>query len=247
MACVVAAALLSAAAIWLTRGQADDKPVKAAAADKAEIDALIEKGLKASINHGTDLYNLNKDYAGCYHVYEGALLTVYPMLEHRPELQKSIEAALGNARNISSYVERSWALREVLDQVRKEVNPNKGEAAKDKDEKDKKDKPADKKDADKDKPADKDKKDADKDKKDADKKDADKDKKDADKKPKDGEAALKDKDAKDKDAKDKDAKDKDAKDKDAKDKDAKDKDAKDKDKDKKDADKDKKDAKDKDK
>ena len=185
-ACGLAVALLGLVVVCWTRAADDEKK------PTSGLDAQLSKGLRNAINHGADLYNLNRDFAGCYRVYEGAMLAVRPMLDHRPNLQKTIDTALDTARTTASPVDRCWALRNALDQIRDEVSGKKTEKDKDakKDDKDK-DKP---KDADKDKPKDADKdKPKDKDTKDKDKP-TDKDKKDADKdKPKDKDAKDKDK------------------------------------------------------
>ena len=144
---ILATALLGLTAIYASSGAADDtggvKP------EYAALDQLIFKSLREPINRGADLYNGSRDFAGCYHIYEGALITVKPMLGHRPTLQKSIDTAIENAKGKSSYVDRSWVLRDTLDQIRAETNPNKEAAPKDKGtNKDKEIKDALKKDAD---------------------------------------------------------------------------------------------------
>src|SRR4051794_12171302 len=90
-----AAAVLGLAVLCLTRTQADDK---SGGDDRADLNTMLYKSLREAINHGADLYNLNRDYSGCYHVYEGALLTARPMLGHKPDLQKAIDDALSGAR-----------------------------------------------------------------------------------------------------------------------------------------------------
>jgi hypothetical protein len=86
---------------------------KTRAADKHLFDALRDV-----INTGRDLYNKQGDYSGCYRVFQGALLTVKPLLAHRPDLQKAIENGLADAEVLSYTHERAFALRKVLDTVR---------------------------------------------------------------------------------------------------------------------------------
>jgi truncated hemoglobin YjbI len=96
---------------------------------KAE-DALIYKTLRDVINEGADMYNaqgryknMDRDYAGCYHLYEGALLVVKPLLSHHAELQKAIDDASASARETPQMEKRAFVLREVIDKIREEVNP----------------------------------------------------------------------------------------------------------------------------
>ena len=63
---------------------ADDSP--SATETKAE-DALVYKTLRDVINEGADMYNaqgryknMDRDYAGCYHLYEGALMVAKPSM-----------------------------------------------------------------------------------------------------------------------------------------------------------------------
>jgi hemoglobin len=120
---VLALALSSAVA----RAQ-DDKPA-GPAPDRKALDGLIYSNLKEVINHGADLYN-SGDWNGCYRLWEGALMTLKPMLAHRGELQKAIDTALTNARQDPMLYRRAFVLRTVLDQIRTELKG--GAPAKDK-------------------------------------------------------------------------------------------------------------------
>src|SRR5262249_31942964 len=62
-----------------------------AGSDKKEVDQRVYKLLKDVINTGADLYNNRNDPNGCYRLYQGSLMTLRPMLEHRPALQKVID------------------------------------------------------------------------------------------------------------------------------------------------------------
>lgn len=84
-------------------------------------DAALAEGLRNVINHGADLYNLNRDALGCYRVYQGALLAVRPLLAQHPELQKTIDEGLASADRLPVAAERAFALRKVLDDVRLRV------------------------------------------------------------------------------------------------------------------------------
>ena len=153
-----------------------DQPRQDEKVDRKTIDAALYNTLREVINKGADMYN-NGDMTGCYRLFEGALLTAKPMLDHRPELQKSIAKALSAAERDAVAYRRAFALRAALDKVRVELNPNpkkddKLPPAKVEEKKDDKEK-ADKEKADKEM---KDKEKADKEK--ADKEKADKEKKD---------------------------------------------------------------------
>jgi ribosomal protein L7/L12 len=84
----------------------------------------LRTALREAINHGVDLYN-SGDHAGCYHVFEGALLTVRPLLTDHPELQKSIADSLSGAEREPLVWRRAFALRATLDRVRADLNPKK--------------------------------------------------------------------------------------------------------------------------
>jgi hemoglobin len=92
----------------------------ARAQDSKALDGMIYTNLKEVINHGADLYN-SGDWNGCYRLWEGALMTVKPMLAHHGELQKTIDTALTNARQDPMLYRRAFVLRTALDQVRTEL------------------------------------------------------------------------------------------------------------------------------
>jgi hemoglobin len=102
-------------------GQAQD--AKTGSLDRKTIDTLILNTLRDVINRGADLYN-SGDWAGCYRLYEGALMATRPLLEHRPELQTAIRDGLRNAEADPVLYNRAFVLRRVIDKVRADVNPN---------------------------------------------------------------------------------------------------------------------------
>src|SRR5262249_5161724 len=121
---LLTAAVLAAA---FNAGRADDekkdekKP--AAALERKDIDGMAYKTLRDVINAGAETYNAG-DVAGCWHLYEGALMMLRPMLDHRPELQKAITDGIANARQNPFMDRRAWVLRQVIDKVRNETNPS---------------------------------------------------------------------------------------------------------------------------
>ena len=66
-----------------------------------------------------------RDYLGCYHLYEGALIAIRPLLADRADLQKLIDDGLDNARNTPRPEMRAFVLRDVIDQVRAGVKSDK--------------------------------------------------------------------------------------------------------------------------
>jgi truncated hemoglobin YjbI len=98
---------------------ADDKPASGSQDSKA-LDGLMHTTLKDVINHGADLYN-SGDWNGCYRLWEGTLMSIKPLLAHRPSLQKAIETGLANAQQDPMLYQRAFVLRRVLDQVRGEL------------------------------------------------------------------------------------------------------------------------------
>jgi hypothetical protein len=107
----------------LTSGlSADDKPGSFADATKA--DQRLFDTLRDVINRGADLYN-SGDPNGCYRLFQGALMVARPQFDHRPDLQKTIDAALEEAGRMSSMGARAFALHRVLNETRAKIDPKK--------------------------------------------------------------------------------------------------------------------------
>jgi len=85
---------------------------------RKEIDRRLADSLREVINIGAKIYNENGDMEGCYRVYEGALTTALPLLDHRAELKKSVEDALARAKKLPAVEDRAFALRGALDAIR---------------------------------------------------------------------------------------------------------------------------------
>jgi hypothetical protein len=90
--------------------------------DLRSLELKLDANLKDVINHGARVYN-HGDPAGCCRVYEGALLSVRPLLEERPRLLGHVLAALDHARSEPSCIHRAFLLRKALDQIRDTINP----------------------------------------------------------------------------------------------------------------------------
>jgi truncated hemoglobin YjbI len=96
--------------------------------ERKALDAALYNNLREVINRGAALYN-SGDQAGCYRLYEGALMTARPLLGHHPDLQKAVTDALNAAEQDPMLNRRAFALRAALDKVRAEINPRGGAAA----------------------------------------------------------------------------------------------------------------------
>jgi hypothetical protein len=105
--------------------QAGDPPDKTRAPEENKaLDAKVFATLRDVINRGADLYNRG-DWAACYRLYEGSLITIRPLIDHRPELQKAITAGLAGAERDPLVWRRAFTLRNVIDKIREEANPKK--------------------------------------------------------------------------------------------------------------------------
>ena len=99
-------------AVFAPLGRADEP--------QAAIDARIDQSLFQAISKGFQLYNQG-DFAGCYRIYQGSLITIGPFLAHRPDLQASAEKGLASAEAAVNVQEKALALRAILDDVRAKI------------------------------------------------------------------------------------------------------------------------------
>jgi uncharacterized protein YkwD len=93
--------------------------------EQQALDLRMDKALGQAVRRGAAIYNTDKDPAGCARLFEGALLAVRPLLDHRPALQKEIDRGLGKAERQATWEDRAFALRAVIDKVRDELDPPK--------------------------------------------------------------------------------------------------------------------------
>jgi hypothetical protein len=106
-----------------TRAAADDPKLP----DTKTFDKLVVDTLRDVHNKGADLYNTSKDFSGTYRLYQGALMTVRPMLAHRPDAQKIIADALSAADKEPDAARKAFALHEAIEGVRKNLKTALGE------------------------------------------------------------------------------------------------------------------------
>jgi hemoglobin len=102
------AACLLVLALTGTYGAQDKQPAHDANA--------LRDGLRDVINSGAELFNKYGDHAGCYRLYQGALLSIKPFLA--PAMQKEIDEAIAEAEDLPRYGARAFALRKTIDAIR---------------------------------------------------------------------------------------------------------------------------------
>src|SRR5262249_24918022 len=95
--CLTAGLLHSQGTIQPLKPSAPITPLPLSLETQAWLDLDIYRVPKTVINPGADLYNQQSDRAACYRLYQGSLITVRPMLEHPPDLQKAIDNGLADA------------------------------------------------------------------------------------------------------------------------------------------------------
>jgi hypothetical protein len=81
-------------------------------------DALVVDTLRDVHNKGAELFNEHRDFYGTYRMYQGSLLTVRPLLAHRPAAQKLIDDGLAAAEKDISVQNKSFKLHETIEAVR---------------------------------------------------------------------------------------------------------------------------------
>ncbi len=82
--------------------------------------AVLRDALRHVINVGADLFNVG-DHAGCYRLYQGALMAVKPFLG--PDMQADVVNAMIAAEKMPKIADRAFALRKVIDAVRAQAGP----------------------------------------------------------------------------------------------------------------------------
>jgi hypothetical protein len=110
-------ALAAALGLGAMRAAADDPKLP----DTKTFDKLVIDSLRDVHNKGADLYNTSKDFTGAYRMYQGALTTVRPLLGHRPEAQKIIDAGLTAADKETDAARKAFLLHEAIEGVRKHL------------------------------------------------------------------------------------------------------------------------------
>jgi hypothetical protein len=89
--------------------------------DPADFDRLVVDTLRDVHNLGAELYNTSRDYIGTYRLYHGALLTVRPLLAHRPTVQQRIDQGLQEVEREPTVAHKAFRLHVVIEDVRSEL------------------------------------------------------------------------------------------------------------------------------
>jgi hypothetical protein len=86
--------------------------------DTVTFDKVVVDTLRDVHNRGAELFNEGKDYMGAYRMYQGALITIKPLLAHRPEAQKLIDEGLAAADKENTPAMKAFKLHEAIEAVR---------------------------------------------------------------------------------------------------------------------------------
>jgi hemoglobin len=98
--------------------RAQDKPLERADLDKRIVGMVYEAAVL-----GTDIFNKG-DHGGCFRLYQGTLMSVAPLLDHRPKLQTTVKMRLDRASKLKP-ADGAFELRTALDEVQNEIAPPK--------------------------------------------------------------------------------------------------------------------------
>jgi hypothetical protein len=107
-----------AAALLLTLAAAPAFAEDLKLPDAKTYDKIVVETLREVHNTGAELFNEWRDYAATYRIYQGSLMTVRPLLAHRPAAQKIIDEGLASAEKDSSMKQRAFKLHETIEGVR---------------------------------------------------------------------------------------------------------------------------------
>jgi len=81
-----------------------------------ELDSKIDRSIYQAINLGAAIYNQG-DHAGCYRLYQGALMVIEPLLAHRAGLRQEVANGVRGAEALPTFAQRATELRRVLDSI----------------------------------------------------------------------------------------------------------------------------------
>src|SRR5262245_32918826 len=85
-------------------------------------DQAVSQTISEVMKEAADLYNAGYKVAGAY-LFRGALMSVIPLLDHRPDLQKAIRQGLADANRLPDIDGRAWTLHYVAVRVHRDVRP----------------------------------------------------------------------------------------------------------------------------
>lgn len=83
----------------------------------------ISDALRDMHNKAADLFNVNKDYAGAYRMFQGGLYVARPLLQSRPDVQQLLDQGLQEAERTASMPERAMRLHRTIEEMRSKLRP----------------------------------------------------------------------------------------------------------------------------
>lgn len=92
------------------------RPDPTAPLPRAELDKRLRRIAYDAASAGTDLFN-SGNHESCYRLFEGTLMAAIPLLDHKPELAKSLREKLDRARREGRPADQAFILREGLDEL----------------------------------------------------------------------------------------------------------------------------------
>ena len=114
--------VVGAAVLVLTIGamsRADDRPL-----ERVELDKRIVNSVYETTVLGTDLFNKGK-HDDCYRLFQGALLGIQPLLDHRPDLMNYVKDRMEKAARMKP-AEGAFVLRRCSTPSRTTLPPASG-------------------------------------------------------------------------------------------------------------------------
>jgi hemoglobin len=99
--------------------RADEKPLDRADLDKRVVNAAYDAALL-----GTEIFNKG-NYEGCYRLYQGTLMALVPLLDHRPTLREKTKLRLEQAAKFPKPADGAFDLRRGLDDIMNDIAPAK--------------------------------------------------------------------------------------------------------------------------
>lgn len=112
---ILLAVLLLSGAVGLAR--ADEKPL-----DRTELDKRVVAAVYESAVLGTDIFNKG-GHAECVRLYQGTLIAVIPLLDHRPKLQADAKQRVERAKGLAKATDAAFELRTALDEIQNTIAP----------------------------------------------------------------------------------------------------------------------------
>jgi len=104
------------------RAVAQEDPPSPQAIEPAKLERLLYDHLRDANNRGADLYNLG-DPLSSYRLFEGTLITVKAVLQHRADVQATITEAMTDVSRSTSVSQRAYRMHEAIVKVRDQLKP----------------------------------------------------------------------------------------------------------------------------